>query len=121
MLQNILKQGTVGWQWANQKQASKGRDTPSQQSASDGQATLFGVSRRAHIDSSLPDSTCWIGVRAVGQRENSDWMISLSNESVPENYSKSDENKHVNEGGTDRRLFKCYVIFPNHSIMQMFS
>ncbi len=51
-------------------------------------------------------------VRAIGKRENSDWMFSLANESVPENYSERDENKHVNEGGTDRRLLKCYVIFP---------
>ncbi len=62
-----------------------------------------------------------IGVGAVGERENSDWMFSLANESVPENYSESDENEHVNEGGTDRRLFKCYVIFPNHSNKRMFS
>ncbi len=43
------------------------------------------------------------------------------NESVLENNSESDENKHVNEGGTDRRLFKCYMIFLNHSNMRMFS
>ncbi len=54
-------------------------------------------------------------------RENSDWMFSLANKSVPENYSESDENEHVNEGGTDRRLFKCYMIFPNHSNTRMFS
>ncbi len=60
-------------------------------------------------------------IKLIGERENSDWMFSLANESVPENYSESDENKHVNEGGTDRRLFKCYMIFLNHSNTQMFS
>ncbi len=63
-------------------------------------------------------STHW-AVGTVGKRENSDWMFSF--QSVPENYSISDENEHVNEGGMDRRLFKCYVIFPNHSYTQMFS
>ncbi len=60
-------------------------------------------------------------VGTVGERENSDWMFSLANEKVPENYSESDENEHVNEGSTDRRLFKCYGIFPNHSNTRMFS
>ncbi len=56
--------------------------------------------------------------RAIGASENFDWMFSLVNESVSENYRKSDENKHVNEGNTDRRLFKCFVIFPNHTNTQ---
>ncbi len=58
---------------------------------------------RAHVGGCLPDSTCWIGVGAigaVGERENSDWIFSLANESVPENCSDGDEIKHVNEGGT---------------------
>ncbi len=58
------------------------------------------------------------------QREKGRTLIGcscLANESVPENYSESDEIKHVNEGGTDRRLFKCYMIFPNHSNTRMFS
>ncbi len=37
--------------------------------------------------------------------ENSDWMFSLANESVPEDYSESAKNEHVIKGGTDRRLF----------------
>ncbi len=87
--------------------------------ASDGRASLFGVFHS--LGSRRRQFACWIGVGAVGERENSDWMFSLANESVPENYSESDENKHVNEGGTDRRPFKCYMIFPNHSNTQMLS
>ncbi len=60
---------------------------------------------RAHVGGSLPNSTCWIGIGAVGEMENSDWMFSLANESVPENYSESAKNEHVIKGGTDRRLF----------------
>ncbi len=107
----------------------KGRDTPSRRSAnvgptaSDGRASLFGVFHSSALIG-LMSVAVWICVGAVGtvgERENSDWMFSLANESVPDNYSQSDENKHTNEGGTDRRLFKCYVIFPNHSNTRMFS
>ncbi len=79
-----------------------------------GLVCLVCYNRQAHVDSTGD-------VGAVGKRENSDWMFGLTNESVPENYSESDKNEHVNEGGTDRRLFNCYVIFPNHSNKQMFS
>ncbi len=85
-----------------------------------GRASLFGVFHSSALIG-LTSAAVWISVGAVGERENSDWMLSLANESVPENYSESDENKHVNEGGTDRSLFKCYVIFPNHSNTRMFS
>ncbi len=82
----------------------------------DGRASLFGVFHLSALVGLTSAAVC-----PVGERENSDWMFSLANESVPENYSESDENEQVNEGGTDRRLFKCYVIFPNHSNMRMFS
>ncbi len=88
----------------------------------DGRASLFGVFHSLALVGLTSAAVCSVGaVGTGGQRDNSDWMFSLENESVPENYSKSDENKHVNEGGTDRRLFKCYVIFPNHTNTQMFS
>ncbi len=88
--------------------------------ASDGRASLFGVFHSSALVRLTSAAVCPIQhVEPVGERENSDWMFSLANESVPENYSESDEN--VNEGGTDRRLFKCYVIFPNHSNTRMFS
>ncbi len=39
----------------------------------DGRASLFGVFHSSGL------------VGAVGERENSDWMFSLANETVPEN------------------------------------
>ncbi len=53
---------------------------------------LVCSTRRAHIGEWAHNIQCWISVGAIGERENSDWMFCLANESVPEN-SESDENK----------------------------
>ncbi len=50
--------------------------------ASDGRASLFDVLHSSALFGLTSAAVC---VGAVGERENSDWMFSLANESVPEN------------------------------------
>ncbi len=72
-------------------------DTPSRRSAaSDGWASLFGV---FHSSAAV----CPIQHVETVSRPS---VRGLTLMSVPENYSENYENKHVNEGRTDRKL-KC--------------
>lgn len=71
-------------------------------------ASLFCVFHSSALVGLSSPAVCPIR-RGRRERENSDWMLSLANKSVPEN-SESDENEHVNEGSTDRRRFKYYIL-----------